>query len=91
LDELLKRFDGSLVLAAAAYNAGPRRVEEWLQTYGDPRRGERDLLDWIEMIPFAETRNYVQRVVEGAVVYRARLTPPANAAHPMASWLASAK
>ena len=91
LDELLKRFDGSLVLAAAAYNAGPRRVDEWLQTYGDPRRGERDFLDWIEMIPFAETRNYVQRVVEGAVVYRARLTPPANAAHPMASWLANAK
>jgi len=91
LDELLKRFDGSLVLAAAAYNAGPRRVEEWLQTYGDPRRGERDLLDWIELIPFAETRNYVQRVVEGAVIYRTRLTPPANAAHPMASWLASAK
>ena len=91
LDELLKRFDGSLVLAAAAYNAGPRRVEEWLQTYGDPRRGERDLLDWIEMIPFTETRNYVQRVVEGAVIYRAKQTPAVTAAHPMANWLASTR
>jgi soluble lytic murein transglycosylase len=91
LDEMLGRFEGSLVMAAAAYNAGPRRVDEWLGTYGNPLRGERDLLDWMEMIPFAETRNYVQRIVEGAVIYRARQNPPANAPHPMASWLASAK
>jgi len=91
LDEMLGRFEGSLVMAAAAYNAGPRRVDEWLVTYGNPLRGERDLLDWMEMIPFAETRNYVQRIVEGAVIYRARQNPPANAPHPMASWLASAK
>ena len=91
LDEMLGRFEGSLVMAAGAYNAGPRRVDEWLVTYGNPLRGERDLLDWMEMIPFAETRNYVQRIVEGAVIYRARQNPPATAPHPMAGWLASAK
>ncbi len=91
LDEMLGRFEGSLVLAAAAYNAGPRRVDEWLGTYGDPRRGERDWLDWMEMIPFTETRNYAQRIVEGAVIYRARQTPPMTAPHPMAGWLASAR
>jgi len=91
LDEMLGRFEGSLVMAAGAYNAGPRRVDEWLVTYGNPLRGERDLLDWMEMSPFAETRNYVQRIVEGAVIYRARQNPPATAPHPMASWLASTK
>ena len=91
LEEMLGRFEGSLVMAAAAYNAGPRRVDEWLGTYGNPLRGERDLLDWMEMIPFGETRNYVQRIVESAVIYRARQNPPAHAPHPMASWLASAK
>ncbi len=91
LEEMLGRFEGSLVMAAGAYNAGPRRVDEWLVTYGNPQRGERDLLDWMEMIPFAETRNYVQRIVEGAVIYRARQNPPMTAPHPMASWLASAK
>ena len=91
LEEMLGRFEGSLVMAAGAYNAGPRRVDEWLGTYGNPLRGERDLLDWMEMIPFAETRNYVQRIVEGAVIYRARQNPPMTAPHPMASWLASAK
>lgn len=91
LDEMLGRFEGSLVMAAAAYNAGPRRVDEWLVTYGNPLRGERDLLDWMEMIPFSETRNYVQRIVEGAVIYRARQNPPMTAPHPMASWLASVK
>jgi soluble lytic murein transglycosylase len=91
LDEMLGRFEGSLVMAAGAYNAGPRRVDEWLVTYGNPLRGERDLLDWMEMIPFTETRNYVQRIVEGAVIYRARQNPPVSVPHPMASWLASAK
>jgi soluble lytic murein transglycosylase len=91
LEEMLGRFEGSLVMAAGAYNAGPRRVDEWLGTYGNPLRGERDLLDWMEMIPFAETRNYVQRIVEGAVIYRARQNSPMTAPHPMASWLASAK
>lgn len=67
----LDRYGGSLVLAAASYNAGPNNVKKWLATYGDPRNG--DPIDWIEQIPFGETRNYVQRVMENVQVYRARL------------------
>ncbi len=74
---LLGRYDGEAALAVAAYNAGPRRVDEWLRLHGDPRRGERyDLIDWIELIPFDETRNYVQRVLEGRNMYRRRLAEP---------------
>lgn len=73
LEDLLDKFDGSYILAAAAYNAGGRRVREWLDTYGDPRTGRIDAIDWIESIPFSETRNYVQRVMENLEVYRARL------------------
>jgi soluble lytic murein transglycosylase len=71
LAERIQRFGGSWVLAIAAYNAGTNRIEEWLQTYGDPRDGDPRMIDWIEQIPFAETRNYVQRVIENVVVYRA--------------------
>jgi soluble lytic murein transglycosylase len=67
----LDRHDGSWVLAIAAYNAGPTNVKRWLAANGDPRTG--DPLDWIEQIPFGETRNYVQRVLENTQVYRARL------------------
>jgi soluble lytic murein transglycosylase len=67
----LDRYSGSYVLAAASYNAGPNNVKKWLSIYGDPRIT--DPLDWIEQIPFAETRNYVQRVLENTEVYRARL------------------
>ena len=67
----LDRFDGSWVLAAAAYNAGPNNVRKWLASNGDPRAI--DPIDWIEQIPFGETRNYVQRVLENAEVYRVRL------------------
>ena len=72
LREMLDRFDNSLPLATAAYNAGPHRVDEWLAANGDPRTGPIDMLDWIELIPLNETRNYVQRVLENVVVYRAR-------------------
>ncbi|HKQ46390.1 MAG TPA: lytic transglycosylase domain-containing protein [Rhizomicrobium sp.] len=67
----LARYDGSWVLAAAAYNAGPNNVKKWLANNGDPRTA--DPIDWIEQIPFGETRNYVQRILENTQVYRARL------------------
>ncbi|WP_085809461.1 lytic transglycosylase domain-containing protein [Sphingomonas sp. TZW2008] len=75
---------GSYPLAVAAYNAGPGNVNKWLRANGDPRIGGVDMVDWIEAIPFTETRNYVQRVLENAVVYdlmnpsRARSRGPAN-------------
>ncbi len=88
LAELLTRFDGAVPLAAAAYNAGPRRVDEWLASYGDPRLPNGpDIRDWIEQIPFAETRNYVQRVVENLVVYRARDPEGATRPHPLAGMM----
>jgi len=67
----MEQFGGSWVLAIAAYNAGPNNVRRWLAANGDPR--VTDPIDWIEEIPFGETRNYVQRVLENAQVYRARL------------------
>ena len=69
---LLDRWDGQEVLTIASYNAGPTRVRQWINEYGDPRDPEVDLVDWIEMIPYSETRNYVQRVMEGTYVYRRR-------------------
>ena len=65
LGEQLGRFDGSYVLTFAGYNAGPRRAREWIARYGDPRGKDIDaVVDWIERIPFTETRSYVQRVME---------------------------
>jgi soluble lytic murein transglycosylase len=64
-------FGGSYPLAVAAYNAGPGNVNKWLRSNGDPRIGSIDWIDWIERIPLQETRNYVQRVLENAVVYEA--------------------
>lgn len=68
---ILDSFGGNHVLAIAAYNAGPGNVRKWLAANGDPRTGQIDVLDWIEAIPFSETRGYVQRVLENAVVYDA--------------------
>lgn len=74
IEELLGDFNGSLPLAIASYNAGPGRVRQWLDKMGDPRGGAMDPIDWIERIPFNETRNYVQRVMEALQIYRAKFS-----------------
>jgi soluble lytic murein transglycosylase len=68
----IEDYGGSYILAFAAYNAGSGRVREWLEQYGDPRDPRVDPIDWVERIPFSETRNYVQRVLENLQVYRVR-------------------
>jgi soluble lytic murein transglycosylase len=73
LSRMLARYDGAYLLATAAYNAGPGRVDQWLEVNGDPREPDVDPVIWIESIPFSETRNYVMRVLESLHVYRARL------------------
>lgn len=73
LGRMIQRYDGAYPMAIAAYNAGPGRVDKWIKIFGDPRKGEIDWVDWIELIPIYETRNYVQRVMEGVYVYRLRL------------------
>ena len=70
LETLIDDFGGSYALAIASYNAGPSRVRQWIHDYGDPRGGNIDMVDWIEMIPINETRNYVQRVLENLQIYR---------------------
>lgn len=67
---LLKEYGGSYILTFAAYNAGRGRVKQWIALHGDPRDPKIDPVDWVERIPFAETRNYVQRVMENLQVYR---------------------
>ena len=70
LREQLRRWDGAEYLVAVAYNAGPPRVSSWIDRFGEPRSMNRhDLVDWLELVPFGETRNYVQRVLEGRAVY----------------------
>ena len=74
LGDLIERYDGSYLLAVAAYNGGPRNVARWIAANGDPRHDpDVDVVDWIEMIPLAETRNYVQRILEGLQAYRWQL------------------
>lgn len=105
LAQMIDRFGGAWPYAIAAYNAGPGRVDEWLQTNGDartgnpqtgnpqtgnlqtgnPQIGNPQMLDWMELIPFSETRNYVQRVMENVAVYRA--LGGVNTPHPMAAYL----
>jgi soluble lytic murein transglycosylase len=89
INEMLGRFGGAMPLAAAGYNAGPGRVDQWLGTYGDPRLPDGPhILDWIEQIPFSETRNYVQRVIENVVVYRARNPTTGDLPHPLSALMA---
>ncbi|MEW6391127.1 MAG: lytic transglycosylase domain-containing protein [Pseudomonadota bacterium] len=73
LGQMVNKFSGSYIMAAAAYNAGPGRPARWVNQCGDPRGATTDPLDFIECIPFSETRNYVMRTLETAMVYRARL------------------
>ena len=73
LAELRTEFGPSLALVAAGYNAGPGRPRQWIPRLGDPRDPNVDILRWVESVPFAETRNYIMRVAESLVIYRALL------------------
>lgn len=83
---LLNSYDGNHVMAVAAYNAGPGRVRQWVQRFGDPRDPNVDTLQWIEKIPIPETRDYVQRVLENAVVYASRQNAGTAAVRPNLIW-----
>jgi soluble lytic murein transglycosylase len=72
LGGLLEDYRGSYIMTFAAYNAGRGSVKKWIERYGDPRNPSVDAVDWVELIPFSETRNYVQRIMENLQVYRAR-------------------
>ena len=73
LSELAGRFDGNVVMMSAGYNAGPSRPIRWMDEYGDPRTGDIYIVDWVEMVPFRETQNYIMRVTESLPIYRARM------------------
>jgi soluble lytic murein transglycosylase len=87
IQRMLDYYGGSYPLAIAAYNGGPGNVNKWLKAYGDPRTGQIGILEWIEKIPLSETRDYVQRVLENAVMYdhlypeRARYKKPDPLSH----------
>lgn len=90
LAEQLERFDGSYVLTFIAYNAGPGRAREWIARFGDPRGlALDDLVDWIEQIPFPETRSYVQKVMENLIVYKTKLGLKADIAEDLRAGRAS--
>ncbi len=73
LRSLVDEFGPSVALVASGYNAGPGRPRRWVSDFGDPRRKDVDVVDWVETIPFTETRTYVMRVAESVVIYRAKL------------------
>ncbi len=72
LAQLLSGYDGSYILSLAAYNAGPGRVNQWISEFGDPRSRASDPIDWVERVPFTETRTYIQRILESTQLYRCR-------------------
>lgn len=78
LSHLLRYLNGNYLLTASAYNAGLGRTRQWMGVYGDPRDPKVDPVDWAERIPFSETRNYVQRILENLEVYRARFAGSAR-------------
>ncbi len=73
LGDLVKSFKGSYILTFVGYNAGPGRARQWIKRFGDPRDPKVDAIDWVETIPFTETRKYVQKVLQNVHVYRSRL------------------
>lgn len=73
LAQLVEEFGPAVALIAAGYNAGPGRPRRWITEFGDPRQASVDVVDWVETVPFAETRTYIMRVVESLVIYRAKL------------------
>jgi soluble lytic murein transglycosylase len=75
LGDLIGRYNGSYILTFAGYNAGPSRAQQWINQYGDPRDAHVDPIDWVESIPFTETRTYIQKVLQNVHVYRSRLAP----------------
>lgn len=74
LEQLINSYNGFYPMAIAAYNAGPRNVGKWIKLFGDPRKKEVDVLDWVELIPIYETRNYVQRVMETYYIYQLKFS-----------------
>jgi soluble lytic murein transglycosylase len=82
ISALFKEYTGSYIMTFAGYNAGRGRVQQWVAQHGDPRNPKIDAVDWVERIPLAETRNYVQRVMENLQVYRARFDTSIVTAEP---------
>jgi len=80
---MLARYDNCYPLAIAAYNAGPGRVSQWVSEMGNPCKGQINMIDWIELIPIGETRNYVQRVMEGVYIYRQKFSKVQKATLPI--------
>ena len=73
LGDLINSYRGSYILTLVAYNAGGGRVRDWTREFGDPRHPDVDPIDWVERVPFTETRNYIKKIMTGLQIFRARL------------------